>query len=130
MSHTFTISAIGGSGPKATAINFTKTEDGIRLWAWMPNAVAGKLRPGMTITAEQIGFGATETTYEKAGVVTELKVPRRQLFLGGSIVVGKPESEPMEPMAISFADEAEAYAKAYDAKRTATPTADDGDKSF
>ena len=127
MSHSFTIAAIGGSGPKSTAVNFLKTEDGVRLWTWMSNDVASRLRPGMTVVAEQASFGRVETTYEKAGVVTDLKVPRAQVFLGGAVTVDIPESEPIAPMAVTFADGVEKYRSAYDAKNT---SADSVDESF
>jgi len=122
MSHSFTIAAIGGSGPKATAVNFLKTEDGIRLWAWMSNDVASRLRPGMTVVAEQASFGRVETTYEKAGVVTELKVPKAQVFFGGSVTVTKPESEALAPTTVVFEDGVEDYARSYDAKNAGRPS--------
>lgn len=122
MSHSFTIAAIGGSGPKATAVNFLKTEDGVRLWAWMANDIAKVLRPGMTVVAEQASFGKVETTYEKAGVITELKVPKAQVFLGGQVVVKKPEAEALAPTTVVFEDGLEDYIKAYDAKNGGRPT--------
>ena len=125
MSHSFTIAAIGGSGPKATAVNFLKTEDGVRLWAWMTNDVASRMRPGMTIVAEQASFGKTETTYERNGLVTELKVPKTQVFLGGNVVVAAPASEPIAPLAVSFEDGADAYIKAYDSKKVVVDSVDD-----
>jgi hypothetical protein len=118
MSHSFTIAAIGGSGPKATAVNFVKTEDGVRLWAWMSNDVASRLRPGMSIVAEQASFGRVETSYEKDGVVTELKVPKAQVFFGGSVTVAKPASEPLAPATFVFEDGVADYAQAYDAKNS------------
>jgi hypothetical protein len=125
MSHSFTVAAIGGSGPKSTAINFVKTEDGIRLWSWMANDVASKLRPGMVVVSEQVSFGKVETTYtDKVGVVTELKVPRTQVFLGGSVVVRRPESEPLAPASVSFEDGCDEYASAFDAKNL-TSSVDD-----
>ena len=128
MSHSFTIAAIGGSGPKATAVNFLKTEDGVRLWAWMSNDIARALRPGMTVVAEQASFGKVESTYEKAGVVTELKVPKAQVFLGGSVIIRKPETEALAPLSVTFEDGVEDYARAYDAKK-ASPVIDD-DEAF
>jgi hypothetical protein len=125
MSHSFTIAAIGGSGPKATAVNFLKTEDGIRLWTWMSNDIASRLRPGMTVVAEQASFGKVETTYEKAGVVTELKVPKAQVFLGGSIVVRKPETEVLAPTSVTFEDGCDEYTSAYDAKNTSAVSVDE-----
>lgn len=125
MSHSFTISAIGGSGPKATAVNFLKTEEGVRLWAWVSNDIARSLRPGMTVVAEQASIGRVETSYEKAGVVTELKVPKAQVFLGGKLVVRKPETEVLAPLTVVFEDGVEDYARAYDAKNASSVTDDD-----
>lgn len=122
MSHSFTIAAIGGSGPKSTAVNFLKNEDGIRLWAWVSNDVASRLRPGMSIVADQASFGRVETTYEKAGVVTELKVPKAQVFFGGSVTVTKPESESLAPANFVFEDGVADYAQAYDAKNAGRPS--------
>jgi len=126
MPYQFTIAAIGGSGPKSTAVNFLKNEEGIRLWAWMSNDIASRLRPGMTLVVEQASVGKTETTYEKNGVVTDLKVPKAQVFLGGAISVRKPESEPLAPITVVFEDDCDAYAEAYDKKKNA-PVTEDGD---
>lgn len=120
----FTVSALGGRGPKSTAVNFVK-EDGIRLWCWLSNDVASRIRPGMVVTAEKVSTGKVETSYEKAGVVTELKVPRQQVFLGGSVSITAPESEPLPEISVSFADDVDAYIQAFDAKRT--PVQDDSD---
>lgn len=128
MSHSFTIAAIGGSGPKATAVNFLKTEDGIRLWAWVANETAKDARPGMTVIAEQASFGKLETTYEKAGRIETLKVPKVQVFLGGKVIVDAPESESLSPVEVEVTDKARAYARAYDAKK-ASPVIDD-DEAF
>lgn len=129
MSHSFTIAAIGGSGPKATAVNFLKNEDGVRIWTWMANDIAKVLRPGMTVVAEQASFGRVETTYEKAGVITELKVPKVQVFLGGQVVVRKPEAEALAPTKVVFEDGLEDYIKSYDAKN-ARPTIVIDDEAF
>lgn len=116
--HNFSVAAIGGSGPRATAVNFVKTDDGIRLWAWIANEDASELVPGMIVRAEQASFGPVETSYERNGVVTELKVPRKQVFLGGAITFDEPESEPLAPMTVTVTDKAKAYRKAYLAKRS------------
>lgn len=113
---TFTVAAIGGSGPKATAINFVKTEDGIRLWAWFANDTASRIRPGMRVVADEVSFGKVETTYEKAGVVTELKVPRAQVFFGGALVISNPDTQPLAPVSVTFEDGCNEYAAAYDNK--------------
>ena len=112
----FIVSAIGGSGPKATAINFVKTEDGIRLWAWVANDTASRIRPGMRVVAEEASFGKVETTYLKAGVVEELNVPKRQVFLGGTLDIKKPETQLLAPVSVKFEDGCDEYAAAYDNK--------------
>ena len=113
---TFTVAAIGGSGPKATAINFVKTEDGIRLWAWFANDTASRIRPGMSVVADEVSFGKVETTFLKAGVVTELKVPRAQVFFGGALVISNPDTQPLAPVSVTFEDGCDEYAAAYDNK--------------
>jgi len=117
---TFIVAGIGGSGAKATAINFKKTEDNIGLWAWVANDTASRIRPGMSIVAEQVSFGKVETHYEKAGVVTELKVPKRQVFFGGALTIKKPESQPLAPVSVNFEDGCDEYAAAYDNKNQTT----------
>ena len=112
----FIVSAIGGSGPKATAIKFVKNEDNIGLWAWVANDTASRIRPGMSIVAEQASFGKVETTFLKAGVIEELKVPKRQVFLGGTLVIKKPETQPLAPLSVTFEDGCDEYAAAYDNK--------------
>lgn len=112
----FIVSAIGGSGPKATAINFVKTEDGIRLWAWVANDTASRIRPGMRVVAEEASFGKVETTFLKAGVIEELNVPKRQVFLGGTLEIKKPETQLLAPVSVKFEDGCDEYAAAYDNK--------------
>lgn len=124
--HNFSVAAVGGSGPKSTAINFVKTTDGVRLWAWIANEKAAELVPGMLVRAEQVSFGKTETTYEKDGQVFELKVPRQQVFLGGSVTFDAPESEPMAEIEVTVTDKARAYREAYLAKKAqSTDSVDD-----
>lgn len=118
MSVSLSIAAIGGSGPKATAVNFTKTEEGQRPWAWVPNAVAADLVPGMVLTVESVSTGKVETTYVKDGVTVDLKVPKVQLFLGGQITVDAPDSEPVPEATFVVSDQARAYREAYLAKHS------------
>lgn len=120
MSVSLSISAISGSGPKATAVMFVKSPEGVRPWAWVPNAVAAGLVPGMVLTVESVSTGKVETTFERNGQVETLKVPRQQLFLGGSIVIDAPDSEPLPEATFTVSDAAAAYREAYLAKR-ATP---------
>lgn len=130
MSTKLNIAAIGGSGPKATAVQFLKDATGVRQWSWIANPIAAQLRPGMSLTVEQVSTGKVETSYTDAtGTVVALKVPRQQLFLGGSITVEAPEAEVLAPVTVTFAGDVAKYASAYDAKQ-ATATADDAPEAF
>lgn len=129
--HNFSIAAIGGSGPKSTAVNFLKNEDGIRIWTWVPNNVAATLRPGMVVRAEQVSFGKVQKDYTAPdGTVMALKVPKMQVFLGGSVSFHAPESEPIAPATFSLADDATDYAKAYDAKNAQSTDSVDDEEPF
>ena len=119
-STTLIVAAIGGSGANSTAINFVKTQDGIRLWGWIDNNTASRIRPGMSVVANEVSFGKVETHYEKAGVVTELKVPRAQVFFGGTLEVVAPETQPLSPVTVRFAEGCDEYAAAYDNKNQST----------
>jgi len=113
------VTRIGGSGPKMTNVGFTQDASGAWQWAWVPNALATQLRPGMVLAVEQVSPASKpETSYTNAvGVVVELKEPKRQLFLGGEMVVGAPEQEPLKPVTFVVTDEARKFANNYDAKR-------------
>lgn len=112
------------SGPKATAVTFLKTEDGTSQWSWISNDIASKLRPGMRLNVSEVSYSRVQTQYEKDGVMVDLKVPKQQLFLGGSITVELPDTQPLAPATWSFGDEVDNYTAAYDAKR-ATVAAND-----
>jgi len=110
------------SGPKATAITFLKTEDGVSQWSWISNDIASKLRPGMRLIVGEVSTSRVQTQYEdKSGNMVALKVPKQQLFLGGSITVELPDTEPVTPATWSFGDDIVKYADSYDAKRITTP---------
>jgi hypothetical protein len=79
--------------------------------------MASSLRAGMTLLVEQVQPATkVQTTYLKDGVEVELKVPKRQLFLGGSITVEAPAQEALKPVAFVVTDEALKYAHNFDAK--------------
>lgn len=128
MSTVLTIAAIGGKGPKATSVAFGKTEDGVRQWAWVPNSVAEKLAPGMTVIVEAVSVGKVEKTYTDKVTKTEvaLKVPKQQLFLGGEITVDAPDAEPLPEAQWKVSDAATAYREAYHAKRQAEQATNEG----
>lgn len=116
MSTILSIAAIGGSGPKSTAVQFLKV-DGIRQWGWVPNEIAAELVAGMRLEVPVVSLGAVETTWTKDGVEQDLKVPRQQLFLGGDMVALPPDSEPLQPMTLQVTEQAKAYREAYLAKQ-------------
>lgn len=120
------VAGIGGSGAKATAVNFIKDAAGVREWAWLPLAEASQVRAGTVIFAETVSRSRTvETTYtDKHGAVVDLKVPKRQIFLGGRIVITAPESEPLAPCDFVVTDEAKVYASRVDAKSVGAATAE------
>jgi hypothetical protein len=126
------VAGINSPGPKATSISFL-TRDGVREWAWLPNATASSLREGMTLLVEQVQPASkVQTTYTDmaTGLLVELKVPKRQLFLGGNITVEAPAQEALKPVAIVVTDEARKYAENFDAKRVEAPTVVAGDQPF
>ncbi len=116
------VAGVNNSGPKATSVSFL-TRDGVREWAWLPNQMAVALRPGMTLLVETVQPASkVQTTYLKDGVEVELKVPKRQLFLGGNITVEAPAQEPLKPVTFVVTDEARKYANNFDAKVTDVAT--------
>jgi len=112
------VAGLGGVGPNSTKINFTKTDDGIRTWAWMPNAdvtkqvIVGKdknenpiyknqIRAGVTLNAQEVvAMGNLQTQYIKDKIVYDLAVPTQQLLLGGKVFVTQPEREPMAKLEV------------------------------
>ena len=76
---------------RATVIGFVKSDDGVRNWCWLSNALAQGIRPGMVLKCEVVVLGEVRTTYVQHGKEKGLKVPRRQVRLGGHISVDAPE---------------------------------------
>lgn len=129
------VAGVGGAGKKATAINFLKDANGVREWAWLPNEVAAVVRAGTVVVAGAVSESSTvETTYtdQKTGVVVALKVPKRQLFLGGKIVIQAPASDPLPAADFTVTDEAKVYASRVDAKQVASAATSvaSGDEAF
>jgi len=111
------VAGVGGVGPKSTNVAFV-TRDGVREWAWIGNPLAVSLRAGMVLLVEQVQpANKVQTTYiNSEGVEVELKVPKRQLFLGGNITVEAPEQTPLLPVTFVVTDEAIKFANNVDAK--------------
>lgn len=120
------IADVGYQGPKSTKVSFVIDDNGVRPWAWVDNGTAAQLARGMVMHAEHVGTSKVETSYLKDGVEVELKFPRMQLFLGGTIEVKGPESEPLPKATFVISDEAKAYREAYMAKHAgnAAPSSD------
>jgi len=76
---------------RATVIGFVKSDDGVRNWCWLSNALAKGIRPGMVLKCEVVVLEEVCTTYVQHGEEKGLKVPRRQVRLGGHISVDAPE---------------------------------------
>jgi len=75
----------------ATVIGFVKGDDGVRNWCWLSRLQSEGIRPGMVLTCELVVLGDVCTTYWQNGEEKVLKVPRRQVRLGGHIGVDAPE---------------------------------------
>lgn len=96
------VAGLGGSGKKATAVNFTVV-DGIRTWAWLPNELvsAHNVRAGVTLTVEDVrAIGEPQTQYEKDGEIVDLLNPKQQLLLGGQMSIAQPSLEPMAKLEV------------------------------
>ena len=96
------VAGLGGSGKKATAVNFTVV-DGVRTWAWLPNELvsAHNVRAGVTLTVEDVrAIGEPQTQYEKDGEIVDLLNPKQQLLLGGQMSIAQPSLEPMAKLEV------------------------------
>jgi hypothetical protein len=115
----FSVSGVNNPGPNATAVSFMKNDDGIRHWAWVRNADAARIRPGMTVTLDVTGFGSVQTDYTDRTTqqVVALKVPKMQVFYTGKPVVEAPANEPIVIEPAQFGEGVDDYAAKYDAKR-------------
>jgi hypothetical protein len=73
-----------------------------------------------------------QTTYTDmaTGLLVELKVPKRQLFLGGNITVEAPAQEPLKPVTFVVTDAAVKYAHNFDSKVTDVATDAVADQPF
>lgn len=121
------ISSLGHRGPKSTRVNFGPLADGIRLWAWVPNATADTLCEGMAVTGEFTirPAGEVEASFTKDGVTTEKRVPTQQVWVNGKPVFTAPASDIGEAPEYSVTEEALAYAERVRAKRASANAGDD-----
>lgn len=122
------ISSMGHRGPKSTRVNFGPLADGVRLWAWVPNAVADAICEGMTIAGDFSvrPAGDIETSFTQNGVTVEKRVPTQQVWVNGSPVFDAPASDISAPE-FTVSEQATAYRLAVLAKRAAN--AQTGDSS-
>ena len=89
------VSSLGHRGPKSTRVNFGPLSEGVRLWAWIPNAVASNICEGMAITGEFTvrPNGEVESSYTKDGVVMLKNVPTQQVWVNGTFVFDAPSED-------------------------------------
>ena len=96
------VAGLGGSGKKATAVNFTVV-DGIRTWAWITNELVAthNIRAGVTLLVSDVrAIGEPQTQYEKDGEIVDLLNPKQQLLLGGQMSIAQPSLEPMAKLEV------------------------------
>lgn len=137
MSTVLSVSGVGGSGPKATAINFTIDEaTGMRPWAWVPNSIAAQIRPGSRLVVPIVREGDIET-HRSDDPSTALVRPKVQLWLSRTpdqkILVLPPETLPVAGEDdFEVTTEASEFAQRVDAKadRQAVTDAVNGTEPF
>lgn len=113
------VSSLGHRGPKSTRVNFGPLAEGIRLWAWVPNATADTICEGMAITGEFSvrANGEVEASFTKDGVVVLKNVPTQQVWVNGTFVFDAPASDIGEAPTFSVSEQAVAYRQRVLAKR-------------
>ena len=121
------VSSLGHRGPKSTRVNFGPLAEGIRLWAWIPNATADTICEGMAITGEFSvrANGEPETSYTKDGLTFLKKVATQQVWVNGSPVFDAPASDIGEVPTYTVSEQAEAYRQRVLAKRAVEAQAGD-----
>lgn len=126
------VAGIGGSGKKATAVNLLKDAQGVREWCWLPNEYAINLRAGSVLMVDSVSRSSKlETTYtDNTGNAVVLKVPKRQVFLGGNLVIQAPESDPLPELVVTVTDEAVIYAARVDKKVASGLVSSEVEESF
>lgn len=121
------VSSLGHRGPKSTRVNFGPLADGIRLWAWVPNATADAICEGMAITGDFTvrPAGTPETSFTKDGVTTEKRVPTLQVWVNGTPMFDAPASDIGEAPTFTVSEQAEQYRQRVLAKRASEAQAGD-----
>lgn len=121
------VSSLGHRGPKSTRVNFGPLAEGVRLWAWIPNSIAGSICEGMAITGEFTvrPNGEIESSYTKDGVVMLKNVPTQQVWVNGTFVFDAPSEDIGEAPTYSVSEQAIAYRDRVLAKRTQQAQAGD-----
>ena len=103
MSTTLIVAGLSKPGAKATAVSFTVV-DGMRPWAWLPNALVAthNIRAGVTLEVnEVVAMGSPVTSYVKDGIEYELSQPKQQLMLGGNLVITQPAFKPLTALTVT-----------------------------
>lgn len=103
-----------------TQVVFVPENQEAPVWVttWLPTSfVQAQVVPGVEIVADNIGLGKLETEWEKDGVKTPLKTPRRSAFFTGEVKAIAPENEPVEEAVYVTDDATSAYVQAYRAKQ-------------
>lgn len=123
------VSSLGHRGPKSTRVNFGPLNNGIRLWAWVPNATADTICEGMQVVGDFTvrPAGDIESSFVKDGVEHAKKVPTQQVWVNGTPVFDAPADADIEAPTYSVSEQALAFAEKVRAKRAAA--AQSGDSS-
>ena len=113
------VSSIGHRGPKSTRINFGPLADGVRLWAWVPNATADAICEGMAMKGDFTvrPAGEIESFFVKDGVEHAKRTPTQQVWVNGSPVFDAPASDIGEAPTFTVSEQASAYRQRVLAKR-------------
>ena len=121
------VSSLGHRGPKSTRVNFGPLNQGVRLWAWIPNTVADTICEGMALTGEFSvrPNGEIESSYTKDGVVMLKNVPTQQVWVNGTFVFDAPASDIGEVPTYTVSEQALVYRDRVLAKRAESAQAGD-----
>ena len=122
------VSSLGHRGPKSTRVNFGPLNEGVRLWAWIPNTIASDVCEGMAITGEFSvrANGAPEVSFTKDGVVVLKNVPTQQVWVNGTPTFDAPSGDIGEVPTYTVSEQALVYRDRVLAKRAeSAQTGDD-----
>lgn len=121
------VSSLGHRGPKSTRVNFGPLNEGVRLWAWIPNTIASDVCEGMAITGEFSvrANGAPEVSFTKDGVVVLKNVPTQQVWVNGTPTFDAPSGDIGEVPTYTVSEQALVYRDRVLAKRAESAQAGD-----